>query len=228
ITYFTIEDVTVFDGILNIDLTATTSRSIIAGIAIEGSPNSSENARTLATPTILASPMEGDGPLKVDFMGDLTGVDYGNLSYSYDFGDGFVSTEKNASHVFMAPGTHKVKVTVRDSRDIVTEETISIQVNHSNELGFNSYSGFGETFIKMYPNPASSIVNLQMMDSSIKIGEIAIFDIRGRLIQKYEPGKLQNGNKYSIRIDNLAAGIYLVTTTTESGATQMHRLIVEK
>ncbi|PZX54215.1 T9SS type A sorting domain-containing protein, partial [Algoriphagus chordae] len=73
----------------------------------------------------------------------------------------------------------------------------------------------------------SSIVNLQPTDESVEIAEIAIFDIRGRLIQKYEPSIVANGNRYTLKVDDLAAGVYLVTTTTESGATQMHRLIVE-
>ncbi|WPR77524.1 PKD domain-containing protein [Algoriphagus sp. NG3] len=222
------DEIEVTDGKLTLELVGKKGKPLISGFSIEQSNISTEGLRILnQSPTILASPMEGDGPLKVDFMGDLTGVDQGNLSYSYDFGDGSVSTDKNASHVFMAPGTHEVKVTVSDGKELVTEETISIQVNRSNELGFNTDSGFGQTSIKMYPNPASSVVNLQPTDSSIQIGEIAIFDIRGRLIQRYEPNLLQNGNKLSIRIDNLAAGIYLVTTTTESGVTQMHRLIVE-
>ncbi|PZX47706.1 T9SS type A sorting domain-containing protein, partial [Algoriphagus chordae] len=149
------------------------------------------------------------------------------LSYSYEFEDGDTSTDKNPSHVFMAAGAHQVKVTVRDGRNLVTQETITIQVNRSNEAGFNTDSGFGQTSIKMYPNPASSIVNLQPTDESVEIAEIAIFDIRGRLIQKYEPSIVANGNRYTLKVDDLAAGVYLVTTTTESGATQMHRLIVE-
>ncbi|WBL41251.1 PKD domain-containing protein [Algoriphagus halophytocola] len=220
------EDITVFDGVLTIEFNSTVSSPVVSGIAIE-SLSTLLNARTLTTPTIIASPMEGDGPLKVDFVGDLTGVDQGNLSYSYEFGDGSISTEKNPSHVFMSPGIHDVKVTVKDGKDIITSESLTIQVGKSNEVGFNSDSGFGQTSIRMYPNPASSVVNLQPLDSNIKIGEIAIFDIRGRLIQKYEPSMVQDGNKYSVRVDGLAAGVYLVTTTTESGATQMHRLIVE-
>ncbi|WP_140160645.1 PKD domain-containing protein, partial [Algoriphagus antarcticus] len=227
---FEFENIIVLDGKLNLEINPTLSRSIISGISIEGFVSLGEAALRVESgsiPTILASPMEGDGPLKVDFMGDLTGVDQGNLTYSYDFGNGTTSTEKNPSHVFMSSGTHDVKITVKDGKNIITQEKLTILVNKSNETGFNSESGFGKTSINMYPNPASSFVNLQPTDSSIKIAEIGIFDIRGRLIQKYEPGMVENGNKYTIKVDDLAAGVYLVTTTTESGATQMHRLIVE-
>ena len=79
----------------------------------------------------------------------------------------------------------------------------------------------------MYPNPANKLVNFQPSDSNMKIAEIGIFDIRGRLIQKYEQSRVENGNKYTVNIEFLAAGVYLITTTAESGATQMHRLIVE-
>ena len=220
------ENVIVTDGVLEVAIKPELGAAVISGIAIEGFI-SLPAAKILIKPTILASPMEGVGPLKVDFIGDLTEVDQGKLSYGYDFGDGTTSTDKNPSHVFISPGTYEVKVTVRDGKDIITMENLTIQVNKSNEVGFNSDSGFGDSSIKMYPNPARTIVNLQPMDPRIQIGEIAIFDINGRLVQKYEPSLIQDGNKYTIQVDSLAAGVYLLTTTTETGVTEMHRLIVK-
>ncbi|WP_296705659.1 malectin domain-containing carbohydrate-binding protein, partial [Algoriphagus sp.] len=217
------EEINVEDGQLEISLDPKKSRSIIAGLAIESSE--SIIARIHSKPTILASPMEGSGPLKVDFMGDLTGVDQGNLSYSYEFEDGSSSMEKNPSHLFVSPGSHEVKVTVRDGKELVSQETITIQVN---KFGLNTDSGFGKSSIRMYPNPASDLINLQSTDPEEKLGEISIFDVRGRMVQTYLPEMVENGNKYTISVRNLAAGVYFLTTTTEEGISQLQRLIVVK
>ncbi|MEN2284501.1 T9SS type A sorting domain-containing protein, partial [Algoriphagus sp. SE2] len=150
------------------------------------------------------------------------------LSYNYEFGDRSVSTEKNPSHLFVNPGSHEVKVTVRDGRELVSEEIITIQVNKSNEAGFNTDSGFGNSTVRMYPNPARDLVNLQSNDPEEKLGEISVFDVRGRLVQSYLPEMVENGNKYTISVSNLAAGVYFLTTTTEEGVSQLQRLIVVK
>ncbi|MEN2283855.1 Ig-like domain-containing protein [Algoriphagus sp. SE2] len=227
------ENIEVIDEILTINLIGIKHRPLVSGIAIEGanvvSSGSSIGSRFLSKPTILASPLEGTGPLKVDFMGDLTGVDQGNLSYSYEFEDGTISSEKNPTHLFVTPGSHEVKVTVRDGNELVSQETITIQVNKSKDAGFNTDPEFGKSSIRMYPNPADDLVNLQSTNPEEKLSDISIFDVRGRLVQTYLPEMVENeGNKYTISVRSLAAGVYFLTTTTEEGVSQLQRLIVVK
>ncbi len=65
-------------------------------------------------------------------------------------------------------------------------------------------------FINIFPNPTKVFINVRY-DNSIKINEISIFDVKGKLILKKE----KELNKISTK--NLSNGIYIISIKTNKG-----------
>ncbi|HOS82930.1 MAG TPA: PKD domain-containing protein [Methanolinea sp.] len=59
-----------------------------------------------------ASPRSGTMPLTVNFIDQSTG---NPVSWSWDFGDGSTSTERNPSHTYQTPGTYTVRLNVTNN-----------------------------------------------------------------------------------------------------------------
>lgn len=64
------------------------------------------------------SPLTGSAPLNVSFMDTSAGSP---VSWTWDFGDGAVSNEKNPTHLYASPGTYTVSLTVRNGELIDTK-----------------------------------------------------------------------------------------------------------
>ncbi len=60
------------------------------------------------------TPAQGPAPLQLSFIANATDPNGDTLSYFWDFGDGYNSTEENPSHVFYYPGSYTVTVQVSD------------------------------------------------------------------------------------------------------------------
>jgi PKD repeat protein len=67
---------------------------------------------TPPTADFTATPISGPAPLAVQFSDASTGSP---TSWSWDFGDGTGSNERNASHTYSAPGSYTVTLTVRNA-----------------------------------------------------------------------------------------------------------------
>ncbi len=65
--------------------------------------------------------------LQVSFTNSTTGGE-GNLSYSWDFGDGQTSTARSPNHTYTAAGTYSVELTVTDSQNNTDTITRSVTV----------------------------------------------------------------------------------------------------
>ncbi|HVR76242.1 MAG TPA: PKD domain-containing protein, partial [Planctomycetota bacterium] len=67
----------------------------------------------------VASPASGCSPLAVDFSDRSTGEDI--TSWSWDFGNGNTSSDRNPRHVYQSPGSYTVSLTVRNACGSDTE-----------------------------------------------------------------------------------------------------------
>ena len=75
-------------------------------------------------------PTNGTSPLTVEFTADASDADNDPLTYSWDFGDGDKTGDKNKeTHIYQQEGTYTAKVTVSDGNGGQSSDTIEIKVN---------------------------------------------------------------------------------------------------
>ena len=67
--------------------------------------------------------------------------------------------------------------------------------------------------VQVYPNPASSLLNIQLNDMGESEINYAIFNLDGQLLQEYHQVKLEN-NSTTIALDNLESGMYFIMINT--------------
>ncbi|WP_405368995.1 T9SS type A sorting domain-containing protein [Nonlabens sp. Asnod2-A12] len=84
-----------------------------------------------------------------------------------------------------------------------------------------SISETTDTSIKVYPNPATSFMNLTAAN---RLESFAIVDINGRMLS--QNNFTGNGTEQRISLENLSAGIYFVTIQSEVGQ-KVEKLIVK-
>jgi PKD repeat protein len=79
---------------------------------------------------IIATPLQGKAPLKVDFTATATDPE-GDLplSYVWSFGDGATATGASVSHTYTTSGTHDATVTVTDSRGAAGTAHVQVKVD---------------------------------------------------------------------------------------------------
>ena len=67
--------------------------------------------------------------------------------------------------------------------------------------------------IKLYPNPANDVINVQCTLNNVQVAALEVFDVYGKLINTIN----DIDNPTSINISRLASGMYFVRVTTEEG-----------
>ena len=138
------------------------------------------------------------------------------FSYSWNFGDGYTTTQQYPTHTYASPGYYQICLTVTDSKGcsitfcdttrriaansmigkiVVVDVTTSVK---DNPVIINS----------TYPNPASDILNIVLNEPVL--GEVRFVDITGRevLREKF------NTKHISINISNLPTGLYDVSVVS--------------
>ncbi len=71
--------------------------------------------------------------------------------------------------------------------------------------------------IRVYPNPASTQVNIDLSDVSGSLQTLAIYDLSGRMISSKNYNGIAHNTIETMDISSLASGMYLVEVTTDSG-----------
>ncbi len=68
---------------------------------------------------------------------EFTNTSSDAISYSWDFGDGFMSTATNPSHIFNGAGNFNVTLTATDAEGCTDQETIEVAVSDSPQIDFD-------------------------------------------------------------------------------------------
>ena len=69
--------------------------------------------------------------------------------------------------------------------------------------------------IKVYPNPVSDVLTI---DNSIGVTSVMVTNSIGQLVK-------QVYNKNSLKVNDLIAGVYLISITDENGTTYYQRIV---
>ncbi|ABS56933.1 PKD domain containing protein [Methanoregula boonei 6A8] len=97
--------------------------TVVAGPAYyEGTASGYSISPALIAGFTTISPTEGPAPLNVSFIDQSAGAP---VSWSWDFGDGTGSRDKNPTHLYASPGTYDVSLTVNtaDQTDTTTVQS---------------------------------------------------------------------------------------------------------
>ena len=70
--------------------------------------------------------------------------------------------------------------------------------------------------LHIFPNPANSHINIRTIGSYVRIDQIQIFDMNGRLIDRVDKPKVEDGYYYLL-LKDLKAGVYVVKAVTAKG-----------
>jgi len=82
-------------------------------------------------------------------------------------------------------------------------------------------------FFKLYPNPATSTVNLQFIDDKTGKLSIGIYDVNGKLVMNEELSKDQSLMTKQIGVSKLTPGMYYLEIRHADG-TKMVRPFVKQ
>jgi PKD repeat protein len=143
---------------------------------------------------------------EVNFIGMTENVTHWN----WDFGNGEVADHNAPSTVYDLPGEydvhiHMVNMNVHETCD--AEHTHSITIV---EDGTVSTEEFTEEAIKVYPNPATDVLNVDLGTLSTDDVQLRIFSMDGQLIRQWP----YQGTEISI--GNLSAGTYFLEVTKDN------------
>jgi PKD repeat protein len=144
--------------------------------------------------------------LTVGFQDQSTGS---GLTWTWNFGDGSTSTQQNPTHTFPGPGSYTVCLTTTNAcgADTVCDTVTVPLVGIMNALAEN---------ISLYPNPASSVVKIQLDLASLQNVAFEVCDLRGAKLSVVSLGLVKNSN-YELPVGNLANGTYWLRFVTDSG-----------
>ncbi len=135
------------------------------------------------------------------------------ISWSWNFGDGTLSTDQNPSHTYAAMGEYYVSLTVTNADGCTASIVDTIQV-------LDGSTSINETIeltgIKVFPNPVHRILNIETNFETPEDLNIQLTDLLGRPIKQFRENSVLKGT-FKLNISNLTPGIYLLVFNTKEG-----------
>jgi len=77
--------------------------------------------------------------------------------------------------------------------------------------------------INLFPNPASTTINLKLNNANQQIQSLRIFDLQGKIVIQ----QLAYRNQLQIDISSLSSGVYIIEGQTQSGAVFRRKFVKE-
>ncbi|UJH69314.1 PKD domain-containing protein [Muricauda sp. SCSIO 65647] len=162
---------------------------------------------------VSATPLSGQAPLEVSFIGSSSTDDVAVVSYLWDFGDGETSTEPDPTHTFEFAGSFEVVLTVEDAEGLTDTATVTIEVEENNPSGITDFEAI------IAPNPADETAYLSIlnMPEGRTATMIYLHDSTGRLLGAFEPQEVFRDNRYEIPVYLLRDELYYIKIELNNG-----------
>jgi hypothetical protein len=139
-------------------------------------------------------------------------------SYHWTFGDNTTSTETNPVHTYQAAGTYLVSLAASNGicGDSITSQSIDIVLTSTGGPTL-------ENLLRLYPNPSTGIVTIEIDNPNKQDLKIEMNDIAGRHIYS----RAMNTMKFKETIDlgTFASGFYMVKLSAGS-ITKISKLVL--
>ncbi len=140
------------------------------------------------------------------------------FQYMWDFGDRTSSTQESPTKLYQFQGNYTV---------ILEVTTLCGSVSEQDEVGTTAI-GISEELanklVKVYPNPSSGMVNVQL-EASENVN-LEVTDINGKVVFAKELGTVNATSTEQIDLSDLSKGVYMVRVALND-ATVIKKLTVE-
>lgn len=185
-----------------------------------------------------------DSVNNVVYLVDLSNASNPNntLTYFWDFGDGNTSSQQYPVHTYASNGIYMICLTIADNSSCTSTycDSVGIVLFGGGEIrsGFtvnvippSALSVDEQTSqinsISLFPNPASEYATLNYTAVIAGNHQISITDISGKIISAESFAAQKGNNTKQITLNEMSAGIYILSITDENGNAQHMRLIKE-
>ncbi len=129
----------------------------------------------------------------------------------WEFGDGKIDTVRNiiGNYTYAASGTYLVKLILKDNfscADTASKSVVATATSLNELLGINN--------LKIYPNPASDVLNVSFNTDGEESIQLRILDLNGKIIKS---GMSLDGSGFfedQLNLDSISKGIYLLEIAT--------------
>ena len=126
-------------------------------------------------------------------------------SYLWQFGDGNTSNLFEPSHYYTQTGSYTVILeSSKCDKNDTTQHSVQVIINQIIPLK-------NKLIIKVFPNPAQNIVNIQFDDIQ-QLSNMGIYSISGMLIKEFGT---KSSKQFQFNIEELPLGIYLLKFTNK-------------
>jgi hypothetical protein len=165
------------------------------------------NAGTDQTITAPVSTVSVDGSLSSDPDGSIATFSWTQVSGPATSTITNANTAK-ASISALVPGIYVFKLTVTDNLGLSSSAQITVNVNVATAINPTPNGTNGSLLV--FPNPATSIMNLVVSNSSIGAMTISVIDVRGNLILTEKVNKNATKLVTPINVSQLPVGTYFL------------------
>lgn len=158
----------------------------------------------------------------VDTVATFTNTSVGATTYAWDFGDGNTSTSTSPVHEYSAAGTYTVTLTATNGAcESVDSFEVVITV-----VGLEEITSISS--VKLFPNPASDNVNVELNLKENANITLSIVDNSGKIVYTENASLLEGKSIQSLNTSSLKAGYYNVVITTENSVAKTIKLAINK
>jgi len=146
----------------------------------------------------------------------------GNLTYTWDFGDGATGTGSALSHTYSGNGPYLLCLTIDDGLGCTDTYCDTISVDSLGMIeaeGFTLNIGVEPTLsvekidfssaVSIYPNPAVNFINIEFNTGDKALNRITMVDLSGKVVYENNSNSTSS-NMTTISTDGIAPGTYLI------------------
>lgn len=148
------------------------------------------------------------------------------VSWEWDFGNGNEAIGiANPVTFYQELGIYTVEVTVVNSEGCVRTYTQNVEVVE--DVGI--YNNDNSSLVKVYPNPAQSLINVNYTSTSGALSSNAQIQLMNALGQNVlvEEHTITNQWNHSINVSHLARGMYWLVVITETGSMAKQAIVLK-
>ncbi len=139
-------------------------------------------------------------------------------NYSWNFGDSSFSNKKTPIHQYTKAGKYLVNLKAYNANGCLNDSTIEIVYA---PVGLNELMLNNQT--KLYPNPASDFVTLNINNTGNDFIIINVYNVVGALIKSEQLNK----SNQKINVEDLSNGVYVIEIKNKE-STESKKLIIQR